>query len=164
MVCNQKYNWNHSSTFLEPFGPPVEKRLKFLRYPTLHVKATRSTSLRFHPFYPRIHRQKWDKAKQTFQIQSNTKAVNQKDILWRGGHTLCSALHSISLQGILRKKTKKSKTQESMLCFWSKGEISVTNAMTNISGKINKFSSERCVESWFIPWAVFLITVDIYRP
>lgn len=116
----------------------------------------------FQPLYHGIDRQIWDWAKQTFQIQSNTKAVNQKDILWRSSHTLCFALYSISLH--YKAFLGKNLSQENMLCFWSKGEIPITNAMTNVSGKIYKFFSENCVDSRFIPWAVFLITVDIYRP
>lgn len=94
-----------------------------------------------------------------------TQKLLIKNTLYEGA-AIHYALHytAFHCKAFSERKQKRSKTQESMLCFWSKGEISVTNAMTNISGKINKFSSERCVESRFIPWAVFLITVDIYRP
>lgn len=108
------------------------------------MKATCSTSLRFQPWYPGINRQIWDWAKQTFQIQFNTKAVNQKDILWRSSHTLCFALYSISLHYMAF--LGKNLSQENMLCFWSIDEIPITNAMTNVSGKINIFFQ------WTLRW------------
>lgn len=81
------------------------------------------------------------------------------------GAAIHYALHytAFPCKAFFRRK-KQNQSQENMDCFWPKGKISVTNGKTNISGKINKFSSERCVESRFIPWAVVLITVDIYRP
>ncbi len=97
-----------------------------------------------------------------FKYNSTQKPVNQKYILWKSSHTLCFALYSISLH--YKAFLGKNLSQENRLCFWSKGEIPVTNAMTNVSEKKKKKFSEHCVESRFIPWAIFLITADIYRP
>ncbi len=97
-----------------------------------------------------------------FKYNPTQKQLIKNKCYEGAGHTLCFALYSISLH--YKAFLGNNLSQENMLCFWSKDEIPVTNALTNISGKINTFFSEHCVESRFIPWAVFLITVDIYRP